>query len=627
MPSQFSGLMIGYSGLTAAQVSQNTVANNIANVNTKGYSRQEVNTRASDALQTFTTYGMIGTGVTAKSIDQVRDMYVDLKYHQNASLLGEYSKKQTYTLEIENYFTDTETVPGFNTIYTENFYRALSALKEEPGSTTARTSFVGAAQSLTEYFNVMSANMEKTQSNLNEEVKDAVDQINSIASQIATLNKQITVIELKGVVANELRDQREVLVDELSQYVDVETKEVEIYNYADPDHPTGAKRYVVSIANNAQLVYGYEYNELECRPRGEKVNQSDIDGLYDIYWTHTGMELNLNTPNLTGELKGLLELRDGNNNEAFRGGVAGNAAAGQEEIEVKVDKDYLTDPNKLTLAEKGIITISGAQYQYDGWEYDQDEQKYTFKNLTYLDSNGVSQKGLRDQVDDEATVRIGKAVDYQGIPYYQAQLNEWVRSFSYAFNLIQQRGQDLNGNPIGESCFFRMYDEVEGKQQDLKDQAEDSVFGSAGNADGPTYNLLTAKNIRLNEGILKDCSLFATTYNAESSVNVDANDMLFDLESIKTDKNKVSFRGCSSAEFLQCVLSDVALNAQSANIFTANYTNIGNALTNQRLSVSGVDSDEEALDLVKFQHAYDLNAKIIQTMTEMYDKLINQTGV
>ncbi|MCR5488412.1 MAG: flagellar hook-associated protein FlgK [Lachnospiraceae bacterium] len=649
MPSAFSGLMIGYSGLTAAQVANNTVANNIANVNTKGYSKQVLNTHASDAIQTYSTYGMEGQGVTADSVDQLRDAYIDLKYRSNATSLGEYSKKQTYTLEIENYFTDTATVPGFNKVYVEDFYRALTALKEEPGSTTARTAFIGQAQSLTEYFNVMASNMEQVQSNLNEEVKDAVDQINSIASQIATLNKQITVIELKGVVANELRDQREVLIDKLSNYVDVQTEEVDIYNYGDPDHPTGAKRFKVSIGNSCQLVYGYEYNELECRVREEKVNQSDIDGLYDIYWTHTGSEFNLHTPTLSGELKGLLELRDGNNRENFTGDLATDypiGAGSPEEdppvgIRVKVEKAWLTDPNKMSTADKGNIFINGMLYQYDGWAYNQDDKEYTFYGLTYVDANGETKKGLMDATDAGATIRIGRAIDYQGIPYYQAQMNEWVRSFAYAFNLIEQDGQDLNGNPLRDPgntledrakdvCFFQLRDAVSGDYVNILNQNRNtgSGDGSVTSMDKYwTYNDLTAKNLRLNQAIFSDASLMATTYNTESGINVDSNDLLFTLEQIKTDKNKVNFRGCSSAEFLQCILSDVALNAQSANTFTANFTNIGHALENQRLSVSGVDNDEEALDLVKFQHAFDLNSKIIQTMTEMYDRLITQTGV
>ncbi|MCR5650168.1 MAG: flagellar hook-associated protein FlgK [Lachnospiraceae bacterium] len=627
MPSTFFGLTIGYSGLTAAQVAQNTTANNIANTDTEGYTRQKLRAEAAEALRTYTRYGMAGSGVSAKSIDQLRDSYVDLKYWANQSLLGEYNKKQTYCLEIENYFNDTDTVPGFNTIYTENFFNALLDLEDEPGSVTTRTAFLGRAQSLVEYFNRMSVTMEKIQTNLNEEVKDAVDKVNSIAAQIASLNEQINVIEIRGVVANELRDQRAVLVDELSNYVTIETKETDIYNYADPDTPTGAKRYEIMISNGCSLVDGYDYYELECRAREKPVNQSDVDGLYDIYWKHTGAKFAPLAEVETGEIKGLLELRDGNNKEFFDGKSKETVTVlTNDSIRVGYSnkEDGGVDINKLTLGDSGMITIGGTPYTYSGWSYDHTTKMFTFNNLKYQDANGEWVSGFLNPVKEGDTVRVGQSINYQGIPYYQQQMNEWVRGFTRTFNSIMELGYDLNGNSMRGISFFEARD-VEGDLYYLE-AAED--FGSGSSTKGGLYySSLTAKNFRLNENIMEDPSTFATTYNTESATNIDSNDLVKDLSSIKTDKVKMTFRGGSSSEFLQSLLSDVALNTQSAKTFAANYTNISGSLTNQRLSVSGVDADEEALDLVKFQHAYELNSKVIQTMAEMYDRLITQTGV
>ena len=93
------------------------------------------------------------------------------------------------------------------------------------------------------------------------------------------------------------------------------------------------------------------------------------------------------------------------------------------------------------------------------------------------------------------------------------------------------------------------------------------------------------------------------------------------------DKTKMSYRGSKAGEFLQCILSDVALNASNANTFAANYENISKSVDNQRISISGVDEDEEAVNLVKYQNGYNLASKMIQTLTEIYDRLILQTGV
>ncbi len=642
MPSQFFGLMIGYSGLTAAQASQNTTANNIANINTEGYSRQQLKQEAADALRTYTHYGMAGAGVDAKTIDQIRDEYIDVKYRANAAELGEYSRKNSYMGEIENYFVDSDLVPGFNTVYVQNFYNALLKLEDDPGSTTTRQAFIGQANSVTEYFNNMAINLEKTQDNINQEIKDVVDRINSIAAQIASLNKQINMIEIRGVTANELRDQRAVILDELSTLVDVETKEVEVYNYADPDNPTGAKMFQVMIGGACTLVDGYEYDTLECRARDEKLNQSDIDGLYDIYWTQNRGKFYPMSATLSGTLKGLLALRDGNNKEYFNGTLAEAADKSavdpitghtpNQTIKVTVTDENLLDMNKCTLPDNGTINVSGFDYTYSSWTFepatDGKSGTYTFTGLKYRDSNDEMQDGLLESVAKDLSVRVSQAIDYMGIPYYQSQLNEFVRSLAGAFNAIEGQGYDLNGEKLGDKCFFQMLDS-QGTQYDLMQSSDPRAQLGTGLQTNGTYcyNELTAKNFKVSTGILADPALMATTYNSESDSSVDSADLVKDLSSLKTDKNRISFRSCSSAEFLQCILSDVALNKQSANTFEQNFTIIGQSIANQRLSVSGVDTDEEALNLVKFQHAYELSAKVIQTMTEMYDRLILNTGV
>nr|MCR4591420.1 flagellar basal body protein [Lachnospiraceae bacterium] len=121
MPSQFSGLIIGYTGLTAYQAAENVTANNIANVKTKGYSKQVVNQEAESALRTYTSYGMAGAGVAVNSIDQLRNQYLDVKYWANQADVGRYSVHELYTSQIENYFKETTTLHGFESVYTEDF--------------------------------------------------------------------------------------------------------------------------------------------------------------------------------------------------------------------------------------------------------------------------------------------------------------------------------------------------------------------------------------------------------------------------------------------------------------------------------------------------------------------------
>ncbi|MGN1147133.1 MAG: flagellar basal body rod C-terminal domain-containing protein, partial [Lachnospiraceae bacterium] len=125
--------------------------------------------------------------------------------------------------------------------------------------------------------------------------------------------------------------------------------------------------------------------------------------------------------------------------------------------------------------------------------------------------------------------------------------------------------------------------------------------------------------------LVEDADLLATRKNV--SDGVEQYDILTELNDMINDKEKMSFRGCKAGEFLQCVLSDVALNAGNANTFYTNYKNISQSIDNQRISISGVDEDEEAVNLVKYQNGYNLASKMIQTLTEIYDRLILETGV
>ena len=98
-------------------------------------------------------------------------------------------------------------------------------------------------------------------------------------------------------------------------------------------------------------------------------------------------------------------------------------------------------------------------------------------------------------------------------------------------------------------------------------------------------------------------------------------------ELLKLQSDVKMYRNCGASDFLKCLYNDVSVDKQEASTFNENFANISESITSQRLSISGVDEDEEALDLVKFQNAYNLSSQMVQVMTEMYDQLILQTGV
>ncbi len=104
-------------------------------------------------------------------------------------------------------------------------------------------------------------------------------------------------------------------------------------------------------------------------------------------------------------------------------------------------------------------------------------------------------------------------------------------------------------------------------------------------------------------------------------------DQVWAVISMLGDVNQFSFRGRDAGGFLECVLSDATLNMSNAETLYATYYSLETNIDNQRISISGVDEDEEAMNLVKYENSYTLASKMIQVLTEVYDRLILQTGV
>lgn len=608
MASTFGGLNIAGSGLRAANASLNTTANNISNAETEGYSRQNVVQTAAHALRTYTAYGCTGSGVDTLGVERQRDDFYDAKYWNNMKKYGEYSIKQYYCAQIEDYFKD-DGKSGFATLF-DDIEKNLQEVIKNPHSDSTKRTFLSSAQSLAEYFNNMSGNLNELQKDLNSELKLTVDQINSIASEISTLNKQINVVELSTQTkANELRDKRTLLIDQLSELVEVNVIETPVYDTNNPDRETGGTRCLVTIAGGQTLVDGNDYKTLYCQAREstEKVNQDDAEGLYDVYWAD-GSVFSLDNSQLGGKLRGIYEMRDGNNGENFYGKVASvnTDTAGVCTMTVSTTADYLQDITKTTLPSNGgKIVIGNTEYHFSSWDYEKDADGNLTGNYIFTMTEIIPQSRVTSDV------KIGNSVDCQGIPYYMAQMNEFVRNFAGLVNDILTDGFTSDGQP--GSLMFTANVMTDDRQYELDELREDD------------YYFMTAKNFTVDMDMLLNPMLFAT--KGIQSNGVEASDVAEKLLAMFSDKDTLSFRGGAANEFLDCILADMALSANSANTFATTYESLKLTINNQRTSISGVDTDEEAVNLVKFQNGYNLASKVIQTMTEMLDRLITQTGV
>ena len=617
MSSTFFGLNIGRTGLYAYQAALDTTAHNISNAETDGYSRQVMGQKASKALKMNSTYGMAGTGVTVTGVEQQREEYYDTKYWDNNTMYGEYSAKSYYMNEIENYFNEVS-VDGFTTSF-NSLNDSLLELQKNPSSLTVRTQVINYGESLAEYFNSLSENMSKTQEECNFEIRNKVDQINSCAGQIAALTKQINTLEVTGGKANDLRDSRALLIDELSEIANVSVSENTVGD------GVGVTDYVVKLGG-ATLVDGANYNSLEVVPRDQRENQNDVDGLYDIVWEN-GQEFDMHSPTLGGALQALLEVRDGNNQFNLQG-----------KVDAEVGENYvtMTDTNinsveKLNIPETGYVTVGNRDYEYTGFEVTTDSDTgnfiYTFELKDYVTVDALSE-----------TSCVGESIDYKGIPYYMEQMNELIRTYARAFNEVHRTGEDLNGD--AGSDFFTATGKVSGRDylfgpladSDDYDYYDSSTFNSQTGgyyeeiADTDplygSYYFMTAGNFKVSDDLVSDSSLLAAS--SDITNGTEENDIVDKLIALKDDKT-MFIQGAPDG-FFQTMVAEIGIDTDKASTFSESQSNLLDAITNQRLSVSGVDVDEEAMNLVKYQNAYNLSAKVISVMDEIYDKLINYMG-
>ncbi len=616
MASQFFGLNIAASGLRASNAALNTTANNIANANTDGYSRQKVKQEASDALRVFSRYGCAGAGVDTIAIERVRDSFYDVKYRNNEALLGNYTQKNYYNDMIEKYLDDDGTT-GFSSLF-DKMEASIESMMTAAGTTETKATFISNVKSITEYFNNVYTNLQHEQADINTEIRMCADRISSIAQEVASINKQINIIEMTGTTANELRDKRDTLVDDLSKLINVETKETPVVDERDPNRVTGATRYEIWVGGSYQLVDTYEYRKMICVARDSDggTNQNDIDGLYDIKWGYGSYKDGDNVSELAdfaldsqligGELQGLLAMRDGNNGEYFHGKSSEIIKRDNGTLEVRVDvsESYLMDMTKVTLPESGTIHIGAKDYKYSSWYYD-GESTYTFV---------FDEASLTSYPDPNKEASIGYYNNYQGIPYYMSQMNEWIRQFSDSTNRILVSGYTADSLQGINLLTGNM-------SKDSKAQFGYEDFTTLSENKG--YYKVTAGNFAVNDAMAKNADRLATKADITEGESEFGN--LTNLKDM-LDTKKI-FRGASSGEFLTKVLADVALNKNNSQTLEDTYTSLENTINNQRLSDSGVDEDEEASNLVKYQNAYSLSSKMIQTLTEIYDRLILQTGV
>src|SRR5271157_4059255 len=283
MSSLFGTMSVALQSLMAQQGAMAVVANNIANTNTPGYSRDVPILEESPPTLTGNT--MVGTGVTLKSVESVRDNILDLRIQQETSQQSSLNSYVDSMNQVQALFNETQGT-GLQTDLS-NFFNSFQSLATNPTSSPLSPSAITAGQDLADAINQTSKNLATIQQGLDQSVTQTVQQVNQLTAQLADLNQQIQIVSNAGQNPGSLEDQRDQVLNNLSGLIDTAVV------YSD----NGAAS--VTTTNGTLLVTGDQSDALTMQ-----VNSAT--GMHEVLAQGT----DITSAIAGGQLQGLLNARD-----------------------------------------------------------------------------------------------------------------------------------------------------------------------------------------------------------------------------------------------------------------------------------------------------------------------------
>ncbi|TVY09385.1 flagellar hook-associated protein FlgK [Paenibacillus cremeus] len=558
MGSTFGSIEIAKRALFAQQTALATTGHNIANANTQGYSRQIVNLTASRPLEApglmrSNTPGQLGQGVEFDSIQRVRETFLDHQYYNENKELGNWSVRQDVLDKLQA-ITNEPSDTGIRQVI-ENFWNSWQVFSKEPENTSARAALKESALAMTDSFNHTATQLSDLKNDITENVRVKVSEANTILTQTARLNQEIFRVEGLGNDANDLRDQRDLLMDQLSKIANITVENTSGgYN---------VKMGSVTLVQGINVVTKFaETPAPVTNPDGTVTTPPAADGLtFDEAYKNGDLQ--------SGEVFGMIESRDT------------YLASYQFQMDAMV-KAIAQGPVKITLPAGSVLptqlpagTVVGGK-TYTGTE-------------TLTDSDRVLQQ------DTEVTVM--------------------------GLNGLHELGYSLENPPSSGIPFFT-----------LKSGAKE--FSAASITLNPDIVANVSKIVAsarvqtdANGNILKDSSGNETLVKGNNDIAL----LTAGLRNSRFDFDPSSggvpiLTNGTFDEFFRAVVGQLGVQAQEADRQAANQKELVDQVDSRRQSVSGVSTDEEMANMIKFQHAYNAAARAMTTYDEMLDKVINGMG-
>ncbi len=576
--STFAGFTTAQLGMAASQRALDVVGQNITNINTPGYTKQRLdltslNVKKGDFYSAKSNI-KVGFGVKMTGISQLRDPFLDAQYRTQISKLGTTDAHAAGFEQLTPIF-DEATMEGVRAAFI-SLTSSMSTLSTQVGNQEHDTMVRSNMQVLLNLFRENSVKLQDVREDMQMgfETTDIAD-LNHTLKNISELNISIKNSQILGNPALELQDQRNQLLDELGSYLPISVK------YKDQE--VGPGQYVEVLQVNFTDTNGEKHSLIS----GDLYAQFDADVL------HQPVELTLfdakgATKDITnvlgsGTLKGTLDFL--NKSGDFDG----------------------SDFKGLGYYEKVLDSLVNTF----ATQFNEANAKKTVKK----DANGDP------VIKTDANSNPVIATDSQGNPVTKKDENG---DTIYQLDANGQPKLDPNGDPIPEYQYEYEYD--------IEERPLFETIDGSGN--------FTASNIKIASGWLSgDYGITASNNYVviDKETGTTANENILNM--VKLLEKDISFTAANSAgnqikfykgSFHDCfanIEATLGIDYKSANTMLANQISVLNETANSRDAVSGVQLDEEGMDLLHYNQSYSAAARFMTTLDEALDKLINGTGV
>ena len=602
MQSTFSGLNSMVNGIYTQRLGLNTVGHNISNSNTEGYSRQTAHAAATPSSEVYTLAGasQVGNGSTVTSVIRARDIYADRQYWKENSTDGYYNGKANNYAKIESIFNDSDNSGVQDAM--EKFYQAWQDCSTTASSDTSRQNVINAGQNFAQSLQIAAKQTKEQIDSLYDDISLSVVKMNRLMGQVVELNKNIAGIEATGAHANDLRDQRDLIVDQLTSMTDITVYE-------------SANGMYTLVSNGTTLVNGITKVDLEMSAPKNNTTYSLSD--YDIMIKQTGT---VYTPG-NGELKAQFEavaedkgyIDQVANMAAFMFTTMNDQHKAGYGIDGSKDKPFgNANPKDNATTNLNFYGESDKAFQWDAKTgklavYDvKTGAKEELSGMQILEILTVNSELTATDGHKKLATRSGERDDAGNLLYQTATGTTTTISTTDAI----KAKSDAAGRPL--------YMSVNGGTTTNANLAKQDANGNI---------LYLLKDVKVDA---QDNPLAADVNGTGDGSNAVWVAALFNCERDKTSPevngtDRLIGNG-SLYSYYNTSMTTMGSDASNMNGRVKFQSGVMDQVENLRSSTNGVNWDEELSNMITFQQGYSACSRCLSAMDECLDKLINGTG-